>query len=227
MTTIVAKCPHCSATEMTFLVRGYSKKSNFNGDVFCSCRRCNGSIILNLETTGILDFDAVSELDHIGNSFIEELNVNYTPIVGEIQCPDHVPEKIQDIFKEAARCVSAGCHNAAAAMFRLVVDMTTKSLLPDENSDEPEKPNAKQRSSTYYRLEWLRTKGLVPADLWSLADCVREDGNDAAHDGTLTADEAADIADFTEALLLRLYTEPARIRAAKTRRKVRRGEIPF
>ena len=56
-----------------------------------------------------------------------------------------------------------------------------------------------------------------------LAKCVREDGNDGAHDGTLSEEEAADMLDFTTALLDRLISEKARIAKAEERRNARRA----
>ncbi|KQS48531.1 hypothetical protein ASG20_14190 [Sphingomonas sp. Leaf198] len=61
-------------------------------------------------------------------------------------------------------------------------------------------------------------------ELADLADCVREDGNDGAHDGTLGKADAEDLVDFTQQLLERVYSEPARLRIAKARREARRAE---
>lgn len=227
MTTLIANCPHCGASRITFLIRGSQISSDYSGDLFCSCRECGESSIFEVETARVNLFNLLDKAEHIGESLIKSLSLRDTPLVGGLKCPNDVPEHIEKIFNEGSRCASVGCSNASVAMFRLVVDMATRSLLPGEDTSISDLPNAKQRSSTYHRLEWLREKGLIPADLWSLADCVREDGNDAAHDGTLTADDAADIGDFTVALLERLFTEPARLRAAKARREIRRGEIPF
>jgi hypothetical protein len=63
------------------------------------------------------------------------------------------------------------------------------------------------------------------ADSQRLLDrCIREDGNEAAHAGTLTRAEAEDRLDFTTALLERVFTEPERIRLAEERRKQRRAQ---
>lgn len=52
---------------------------------------------------------------------------------------------------------------------------------------------------------------------------MKDDGNDGAHEGTLTQHDADDLLDFTIALLERLYTEPERLRLAKARRDARRS----
>lgn len=72
------------------------------------------------------------------------------------------------------------------------------------------------------RLPWLFKNGLLPRDLEQLAACVREDGNDGAHAGTLKKPDAEDLLDFTTALLERMFTEPAKLKAAKERRDQRR-----
>ncbi|MEO9303158.1 DUF4145 domain-containing protein [Acinetobacter pittii] len=43
-------------------------------------------------------------------------------------------------------------------------------------------------------------------DLEELSRCIKDDGNDAAHDGTIGETEANDLLDFTYELLERVYT---------------------
>lgn len=99
--------------------------------------------------------------------------------------PEHVPEDIAAVFSEGATCVAVRCWNAGGAMFRLAIDMATKSLLPPEG----EPPAAKIRRSLGFRLEWLFENGKLPTDLEELAECIKEDGNDGAHDGSLTSND--------------------------------------
>jgi len=134
--------------------------------------------------------------------------------------PEHVPPQIVAIFSEGATCFAVQCFNAAGTMFRLCVDLATSSLLPE--GDEPG-PNAKVRRDLGLRLPWMFDHGLLPEALRELSSCIREDGNDGAHRGTLTKQDAEDLLDFTVSLLERLYTEPERLRLAKERREQRRG----
>jgi hypothetical protein len=71
-------------------------------------------------------------------------------------------------------------------------------------------------------LAWLFDNGLLPAALRELARCVREDGNDGAHAGTLSKADAEDLLDFTRAILERLITEQKRLEIAEARREERR-----
>ena len=59
--------------------------------------------------------------------------------------------------------------------------------------------------------------------LRQLSTCVKEDGNDGAHAGNLSTEDAENLLDFTTILLERLYTEPERLRIAEERRIQRRN----
>jgi Domain of unknown function (DUF4145) len=83
--------------------------------------------------------------------------------------------------------------------------------------------NAAIRRSLGLRLQWLLNNGLLPESLRELSSCIKEDGNDGAHAGTLKREDAQDLLEFTTLLLERLYTEPERLRLAKEPRDTRRG----
>ena len=91
-------------------------------------------------------------------------------------------------------------------------------------ADDAQGPNARTRRDLGLRLPWLFQNGFLPAALKELSACIREDGNDAAHSGTLRKTDAEDLLDFTTALLERIYTEPERLRLAQQRRDSRRGK---
>jgi hypothetical protein len=82
--------------------------------------------------------------------------------------------------------------------------------------------NAKVRRDLGLRLPWLFAKGILPETLRELSICIKEDGNDGAHAGTLKQIDVEDLLDFTTALLERIYTEPERLRLAQERRDSRR-----
>jgi Domain of unknown function (DUF4145) len=107
-------------------------------------------------------------------------------------------------------------------MFRLAVDLTTRPLLPDGEVDGL---SSKVRRDLGLRLPWLFKNGRLPRDLEELSRCIREDGNDGTHAGTLTREDALDLQDFTVALLERVFTEPERLKLAEERRAERRAQI--
>ena len=93
-------------------------------------------------------------------------------------------------------------------------------MLPEADGDGL---NSKVRRNLGLRLPWLFDRNLLPEALRELSSCIKEDGNDGAHEGSLQKEDAEDLLDFTTALLERLYTEPERLRLAKERREARRG----
>ena len=105
-------------------------------------------------------------------------------------------------------------------MFRLALDLATVGQLP---SDDAERPNAKTCRDLGLRLPWLFENGKLPTRLKELADVVKDDGNDAAHRGTVDQETGEALVEFTERLLTELYTEPAKIKIAKERRAQRKN----
>lgn len=135
--------------------------------------------------------------------------------------PPHLPPPVDAAFREGAVCKVLGCCNAAVAMFRLAIDHATVQFLPP--ADQEGGPNARTRRDLGLRMGWLFDNGKLPEALRELSSCIREDGNDAVHRGNLTAEDAADIADFAYVLLERLYSEPEKLRLAAERRAARRS----
>lgn len=152
---------------------------------------------------------------------------NVIPVVGyvstlheyEFEPPPDIPEQLERILEEGVVCLSVCAPNAAATMFRLCVDIASKNALPIEEVDGL---TTKIRRNLGLRLDWLFSTGGLPASLKELSACIREDGNDGAHEGSLSMEDAEDLREFTYALLDRLYSEPTRIRRASQRRAARR-----
>lgn len=197
--------------------------------MFAICRHCNRT------TTFILSNSVESDHEKVNKTGL--LNVSGTlnryMVIGgyiglknmaAIEPPDYISDEIASAFKEGAICLTVECWNAAATMFRLCLDHATKPLLPSEveSQSKPEGPGKVVRRSLGLRLQWLIDNGLLPEALRDLSTCVKDDGNDGAHAGTLGKEDAEDILDFTKALLERLFTEPEKLRLAAVRRENRR-----
>jgi hypothetical protein len=150
------------------------------------------------------------------------------------QCPAHVPKTIKSVFDEGATCLAVNCFNAAGTMFRLCVDIATRELLPPRPTPAtptaPVAPPAPVTGLTEHirrtlkpRIDWLLDNHLLPEALRDLSTCIREDGNDGAHAGTLTKADAENLLEFTSILLERLYTEKQNVIIATKRRDARRN----
>lgn len=230
MAEITANCPRCGAQHTTFVVAAditVGHRHNWKNfyEAFCICRACRSATIFVLSDESY-EASALLKQQKGISTFSGGLN-KLVRVERHISIadraisppPEYLPHPINDAFVEGAKCFSVGCFNAAAAMFRLCLDMATVDLLP---KDESKGPPAKTRRSLGLRLTWLLDNAILPEALRELSTCIKEDGNDGAHEGTLDKKDAEDIQDFTYVLLERLYTEAERIRLATERRNARR-----
>lgn len=236
MSELVADCPRCGAKNMTFDL----KDENYIGqeynwkrfyEVFSICRHCAKSTVF------ILDTQTPESVKYIGNGSLTSvkgavngfMHVNgFISIkdVASVVPPQYLPTGIEAVFREGATCLAVGCYNAAGTMFRLCVDLATKGKLPAKQANQPEPPglNADVRGKLAFRLRWLFDHRHLPEDLRDLSTCVKDDGNDGAHEGTLDKHAASDLLDFTTELLERMFTEPKNLQLAKERRDSRRAD---
>lgn len=230
MAELVADCPRCGSLKITFdLTQEHFYEVRYRWqywyEAFCVCRHCKRATIFVLSQTGDISHDVVHENGLLKLAGAVNRYMNIEGFISlkdsaKVEPPEHLPEEIAAVFKEGATCLAVGCYNAAGTMFRLCVDLATRSNLPQ--TDE-QGLNAKTRRDLGLRLPWLFDHGHLPEALRDLSACIKEDGNDGAHAGTLSKSDADDLLDFTVALLERMYTEPERLRLAKERRDSRRG----
>lgn len=230
MAEIVADCPRCGAKKITFSV----KHGQFVGtdhwqqyfELYSLCRNCGKGSILKASQREYGDGDFFQkyrdQLHTLDLGLTRYLQVNAHVSLSDratVASPDFVPDDVRTAFNEGAKCTAVSCPNAAAAMFRLSVDLATSPLLPAEDVDGL---NRRTRRDLGLRLPWLFDTGRLPEALRELASCIKDDGNDAAHRGNLTQDDANDLLDFAQLLLERLYTEPGRLEEAAQRRESRK-----
>lgn len=240
MPLLVADCPRCGAKAHTFDVLAHVLVEMRHGwqtfhEVFSVCRNCRvpTDFLISLSLKGRQQFhnrsDAITKspgaimgVDGSLNVLFEVERFISLRDHSSIKPPEHLPPPIDEAFKEGAACFTIGCYNAAACMFRLSLDLASRPLLPDPADTSVAQPDNRQRRELGRRLAWLFDAGVLPTALKELAKSVREDGNDGAHAGTLSKDDAMDLLEFTEAFLERLITEPKKLELAEVRRKERR-----
>lgn len=242
MPLLVADCPRCGAAAHTFDVTAHVFRGQEYGwvnyhEVFSICRNCDRPTIFGISLTvngRELDLEQSQAISNRPNEIMSvkgSLNrlfevIRYVSLRdnNQITPPEHLPDPINKVFKEGAACYSIECYNAAGTMFRLCLDLASRPLLPDPASTEVPQPDDRQRRELGRRLAWLFQQRLLPVELKGLATCVREDGNDGAHAGNLSKEDATDLLDFTIAFLERLITEPKKLELAEARRKERRKD---
>lgn len=229
MAELVANCPRCGSLSITFDVTQAHNTGIKYGwqqwyEAFCICRLCLRATVFVLSESVGGDYEYVHKtgllkIDKALNAYIDIEGFISLKDTATVAPPEHVPENVEAAFQEGSTCLGVGCNNAAAAMFRLCIDIVTKGMLPEENVFGL---NSRIRRNLGLRLPWLFDNGNLPESLRELSTCVREDGNDGAHVGTITKTDADDLLDFTTVLLERIYTEPERLRLANARRDSRR-----
>jgi hypothetical protein len=197
-------------------------------EICAKCRYCTRFTIFKASQrhnadSNHLNANEVHAINGSTNKWVEAHDYVSAKDADPLPAPESLPPDIAAAFEEGCRCWAIGCFNAAATMFRLSLDLATKPLLPPEDADGG--PNGRQRRDLGLRLPWLFDNGKLPNDqhLRDLSHCVKEDGNDGAHAGNLTNEDAADLYDFAFALLDRIITEPHRVRLAIERREARRA----
>lgn len=230
MPELVEDCSRCGAKKITFSLLAasyihteYDWKRTY--EIFCICRNCDRGSIFIVSNSLNSDY---SEVNKVGIMNLKGSVNKYFDVRGLVTIrnfnakkpPQHIPDDIALAFTEGAVCIVTNCWNAAASMFRLCIDLSTKSLLPEENI---EGLNNHIRGKLAPRLDWLFASNRLPNALEELSKCIKDDGNDAAHDGNIRREDAEDLLDFTTLLLERLYTEPERLRLAQIRRQERRS----
>jgi hypothetical protein len=215
MSELVANCPRCGAREITFdLIAQLPLYIQYDWqywyEVFCICRRCKKSTIFVLSQHNYKERDKVSKglLDlkvAVNNYFQVEGIISVKDYVST-KPPEFIPSNIEAVFKEGIACMSINCFNAAGTMFRLCIDLSTKGMLPKE---EVEGLNQKIRRNLGLRLPWLFDNSILPESLRELSSCIKDDGNDGAHEGTLKKEDAEDM-DFERNIDKNKYSIEAR-----------------
>jgi hypothetical protein len=234
MAELVTDCPRCGAQSITFNVesvhitdlRMYGWQNRY--EAFAICRNCQRSTVFVLEQKGDSNYDHVHKVGLLQvhgalNNWVDVKGYINLKDMAAVEPPGHVPDNIAKIFREGATALAVECPNAAGAMYRLCVDLATKALLPAEDAEGP-RPNRDQKQKLALRLNWLFDNGKLDAGLKELSVCIKDDGDDAAHNGTLTMKEAEDLLDFTVLLLQRRYTVPKQLERAKARKIERRDK---
>ena len=229
MSHLVHDCPRCGSAKITFDIKAahYTRKTHTwskNFETFCVCRHCDRTTVFVVSEKEPDVVNKLSDLVSRGSSVNDIVSVDGFISQKDASAeapPEYLPEALNKAFTEGATCLAVGCANAAATMFRLCVDHATSARLPVEDVHGL---TIHIRRTLGLRLKWLFDNGILPEDLRELSHCIKEDGNDGAHAGTLQEADALDLLDFTRAMLERLYTEPAKVKIANERRAARRAK---
>ncbi|MGR6534013.1 MULTISPECIES: DUF4145 domain-containing protein [Brevundimonas] len=136
------------------------------------------------------------------NGVIEpEFNVTaFWPERIEPMAPLHTPASVAKRFLEGEDAYQRRSWNAAVAMYRSALDIATKTF------------EGIPKGTFFKRLEWLHNNHHITPDMWSWADRVRIEGNEALHDpDDFTEDDAKPLRLFTEMFLKYVFELPGEV----------------
>jgi hypothetical protein len=223
MAMLILNCPRCGERKMTqdwIALTQYSEDGKLQPELMLQCRHCNkSSIWLVVGKPGNPPVPNLGQQNSVINDQLIVLGV-VRPAGSLVKAPDFTPPEIVRIFDEGAECLAIGCWNASGSMFRKIIDEISKARLPKEGE-----PDKNTRWNLKPRLVWLFKNNLLPKEVEGLADCIRQDANDAVHNAPIGQGEATDLLDFTVELLERIYTMSGRLKAAEERRLARRDVV--
>jgi hypothetical protein len=135
MAELVANCPRCGATSITFDVTAtnYLGKEPLSEEqvheVFGVCRSCSKGTIFVVRG----ELDQAFETKATLNNYVKVRGYISLKDQATVAPPQHVPSNIANVFREATTCLSVECWNAAGVMFRVCVDLATRPMLPKED----------------------------------------------------------------------------------------------
>lgn len=212
MASIILECPHCGAEKIGFeLVSQIAdpRNSQVGSVVFrvpMQCAGCHELVIGVFRSTG-----ASRGPNDVGSDPRDRgwalLGTYPTPMPS--RCPEHTPDALKRVFSQAANAHKRGDPDASGAMSRKVVDNSTQLLLGEES---------KKYGTIYARIEALKDRNMLTADLAAWAHEVRLGGNDAAHDlEPYTQDESDELLGFAELYLIYVYSLPERLKLRRAK----------
>lgn len=214
MPSFNAKCPYCAAENVGFHIIAEQERPSLaetnSGrfilwDVMATCTTCEWSVIAiyshiapgaRRKNTPQL---CPSDPENWGFKLMDIF-----PHPPPSRTPDHLPDRLTDIFLQAENALKRGYWDASGAMSRKTLDVATKLLMKDAE---------RQVGNLGPRIDALAAQGKLTKDLGQWAHHVRLEGNAAAHDeAPFTKDEAEELLDFTELFLTYVFSLPGRMK---------------
>jgi hypothetical protein len=148
MSELVADCPRCGAQRTTFDVVGHPVDIGLHDwqheyELFSRCRHCMRTTVFVVRQKKVEDekiFKIPGVLVEYKGALNDVIYIHgYVSLRDQSRyaAPDHVPEKIEKAFNEGATCLAVECWNAAAAMFRLCVDLYQVAMIMTDGPNRP------------------------------------------------------------------------------------------
>lgn len=214
MATIVCDCPHCGAKRMTFKIQNEYLRPETPQQIIigASCGACAMPIVALFHSHNNLAAIQYRTADYDGNLMGHGHQIylqSVYPHTFEDDTPKDIPESVRKIFIQAAASLRAKHYDAASGMYRKAMELALKEFSPDIEAWKIEK-----------RIDQMAVEHRITPELKAWAHELRLDGNDGMHGlEEANKDTVDQMHEFCKFLLIYLYTLPAQVKAAQTRRK--------
>ena len=185
---LVYGCPRCGAQKITFdILSSICVYEHVNAweqkhEIFGYCRSCKKSSVFLVKPNEDLQIQHLIKDQSNLNENVDVIEVVISGLLNPKSVPIHLPEQVEIPFREATMCQAIQAWNAAGCMFRTTVDLATKELLQKLQDKTPPK---EVKDNLAKRIKWLFEEGYITKKLQELSTCIRNDGNDAAHEANL------------------------------------------
>lgn len=197
-------CPHCGIPSH-FTFKGkyeysenpYDETESFTA-ILEQCDNCGMPIC------GVYSPDAQDD---------DEVTI-WPVVVARMDYPD-VPEAIARAAREAHQALAASAPRASVVMARATIEATAKD-------------KGITSGNLVSKLEELQAAGHISEAMKEAADEIRLAGNEAAHSDIvaekISIADAGEIADLMDAILERVYQEPAKVARVRVSRLARNAQ---
>jgi hypothetical protein len=210
MSYLVRDCMRCGVKKVQMVLNGYRALGYYKFEMFMVCSNCNrGSIYCGSPREDYLTSKVDLESD--GRSISKDPELLH-PSLPERNAD--IPERINDLFMQAAACRRYGLDEAAGAMFRKTLDVATKLIYKTDSRLADKRPADALRN----RIKALGQIGVLDQEVVDISDIAIVDGNDAAHDeDPYTSTESEALEELTVDILDRVFIRPAKIARMRDR----------
>lgn len=181
-------CPHCQTRQVSFGIVGglvylFYDSEGTKMATLAGCGHCSRPVM------------ATFKGNNPARMFLRSpLMLDPSPAP---KAPEHTPDSVARRYKEALANVGSDAFESAVMMFRKTLQLALRTVRPKEKGD------------LVSQIRSAAAAGAISKDLADSADAVRLGGNIAAHeDTTFTLEEARELQQFTDMVLMYLFTLP-------------------
>ena len=203
-------CPHCLSASAGFNVAFQWPVRHIGNESYllAVCGVCNNGIVVRARDTSGNSFpDAIRSSFNFPNY---HLVVVKTWPSSQVYYPEDMPSSVGTFYKQGVENLRGERWDAAGAMFRKTLDVSTKIMSPDLKS-----------ITLFKRIEKLVSGGFLTEAMGAWSHEIRLDGNDAVHDEEPeTKGDAVSLQKFTEAFLTYAFSLPSMVARNRAKREL-------